>query len=142
MTSLANTTVFDPEVFSEAMRIATAMATIDRSQLWSEDELVAEFLDYKGKNSANTRAAYGRDLSHYRSFLQLQYQGDIGLSPGDTGAVDEYAAFLRSQVELEALAKSTDLDLVKQTLGHSSLAVTSNYLKANPQDSSGLHLVA
>jgi len=101
------TTLYDPELLGEAMKIATAMATLDRAQLWSEDELVAAFLDHKGKNSANTRAAYGRDLSHYRSFLQLTYGGEIGLAPGDAGAVDEYAAFLREQVELEAIAKST-----------------------------------
>jgi integrase/recombinase XerD len=105
MSSLA--TIYDPELFGEAMKIATAMATIDRSQLWSEDEMVEAFLDHKGKNSANTRAAYGRDLGHYRSFLALTFNGEIGLAPGDAGAVDEYAAFLREQVELEALAKST-----------------------------------
>lgn len=107
LTTVSSPQTFDPEVFAEAMKIATAMATIDRSLLWSEDEMVEAFLDHKGKNSDNTRQAYERDLNHYRSFLQLQYGGEIGLSPGEPGAVDEYAAFLRSQVEIDAMAKST-----------------------------------
>lgn len=35
-----------------------------------------------------------------------------------------------------------DMVLLKETLGHSSFDTTSHYIKANPTDSSGLHLVA
>ncbi|NJK28791.1 MAG: tyrosine-type recombinase/integrase [Acaryochloris sp. SU_5_25] len=40
-----------------------------------------------------------------------------------------------------AVRRGVPLDLVKDTLGHSSIATTQIYLKANPSDSSGLHLV-
>lgn len=40
-----------------------------------------------------------------------------------------------------AVRRGVPLDLVKDTLGHSSIATTQIYLKANPADSSGLHLV-
>lgn len=40
-----------------------------------------------------------------------------------------------------AVRRGVPLDLVKDTLGHSSIATTQIYLKANPADSSGLHLM-
>jgi site-specific recombinase XerD len=40
-----------------------------------------------------------------------------------------------------AIRRGVDPNLLKQTMGHSSLAITSNYLKANPTDSSCLHLI-
>lgn len=48
---------------------------------------------------------------------------------------------LRHSHATHAIRRGVSPDLVQQTLGHSSLATTSNYLAANPRDSSSLHLI-
>ena len=57
------------------------------------------------------------------------------------GIYDTTPHVLRHTHATHAIRRGVSPDLLKQTLGHSSLAVTSNYLKANPTDSSALHLI-
>ena len=48
--------------------------------------------------------------------------------------------WLRHANASHALQRGCNIETVRQTLGHSSLATTSTYVHAKPEDSSGLHL--
>lgn len=74
---------------------------------WSDDKTVEAFLAEKASTSCNTRLAYDRDLASYRSYLRLTYGQEARLLPGDPAMVAAYDAWLREQVELEAVAPAT-----------------------------------
>jgi integrase/recombinase XerD len=48
--------------------------------------------------------------------------------------------WLRHSHASHSLDKGAPLSLVKETLGHSSIAITEKYLHAKPDDSSGMYL--
>ena len=48
--------------------------------------------------------------------------------------------WLRHSHASHSLDKSAPLSLVKETLGHSSIAITKKYLHLLPDDSSGMYL--
>ncbi len=57
------------------------------------------------------------------------------------GIVDNVSAhWLRHSHASHALDRGANIALVRDTLGHSSLAVTSRYTHAKPNESSALHL--
>jgi len=59
-------------------------------------------------------------------------------SAGITGKVSPHA--LRHAHASHTLERGAKIHLVQATLGHSSVAITSRYLHARPEDSSGLYL--
>ena len=58
---------------------------------------------------------------------------------GITGNVS--AHWLRHSHASHAIDRGANIAVVRDTLGHSSLAITSRYTHAKPSDSSSLHLV-
>ncbi len=60
----------------------------------------------------------------------------------DAGLSDKVSAhWLRHAHGSHAIERGTNPVLVKDTLGHSNLAITDRYLKARPNDSSALNLM-
>jgi site-specific recombinase XerD len=60
----------------------------------------------------------------------------------DAGVPEVTPHILRHSHATHYRQRGGDMVLLKDTLGHSSFDTTSHYIKANPTDSSGLHLVA
>ncbi len=68
----------------------------------------------------------------------LRIVKDCAKKAGLSGSVSPH--WLRHSHASHALENHASIALVKETLGHSSVATTSKYLHANPSDSSGFYL--
>ncbi len=100
-----------------------------------------ELLQLRGSSGLNEPVFASRNRSH-RGHLH-RYQVDrIVKAAAQRAGIDQKISphSLRHAHASHALERGAKIHLVQATLGHSSVAVTSRYLHARPDESSGLYL--
>lgn len=99
----------------------------------------AELLKLKGKAALPTDAVFASQKGgHLDPSQVLRLVRAAAARAGISGNVSPH--WLRHSHASHSLERGASIALVRDTLGHSSLAVTSRYTHAKPGDSSALHL--
>ena len=99
----------------------------------------AELLKLKSKAALPTDAVFSSQKGgHLDPSQVLRLVRAAGKRAGISGNVSPH--WLRHSHASHSLERGASIALVRDTLGHSSLAVTSRYTHAKPGDSSALHL--
>ncbi|WP_414544798.1 tyrosine-type recombinase/integrase [Nostoc sp. CCY0012] len=104
-----------------------------KSKLW------AELMEFKDNASATDAVFSSQKGGHLERQNLHPIVKAIAVEAGLSAKVS--AHWLRHAHGSHAIERGTNPVLVKDTLGHSNLAITDRYLKARPHDSSALNLI-
>jgi integrase/recombinase XerD len=98
----------------------------------------AELLKLKGKALPTDAVFVSQKGGHLDASQVLRLVRAAAVRAGISGNVSPH--WLRHSHASHSLERGASIALVRDTLGHSSLAITSRYTHAKPGDSSALHL--